>query len=134
MPPRLEMHLKVTTPASMIIDERALKIIAEATNGSFALLPRHVDFVAPLVAGVLAYEAIDGKERFLGVDEGFLVKCGGSVHISTRRAVKAPNLEKLRECIDSEFRTRNAQDVAARSALARLEIGLIRRFVELEQQ
>ncbi|PQA89775.1 F0F1 ATP synthase subunit epsilon [Marinicaulis flavus] len=128
------MQLLVTTPTDIVADERAGKIIAEATNGSFALLPRHVDFVAPLTAGVLAYQTMEGEERFLGVDEGFLVKMGGSVRVSTRNALREDTLERLQTRVHAEFEARSAREVAARSALARLETGLIRRFVELERQ
>lgn len=129
-----DMHLVVTTPVDIVADERVVKIVAEATNGSFALLPRHVDFVAPLTAGVLAYQAMGGEERFLGVDEGFLVKTAATVRISTRNALHETTLERLQSRIHAEFEERSAREIAARSALARLETGLIRRFVELERQ
>ncbi len=128
------MRLKVLTPSDVVIDEPVVKIVAEATNGSFALLPRHVDFVAPLSAGVLAYTTRAGDEYFLGVDEGILVKYAENVRVSTRRAAKAPSLALLRDHIVTEFEAHDEQKTAARMALARLELELIRRFVELEHQ
>ncbi len=128
------MRLKVLTPSNVVIDEPVVKIVAEATNGSFALLPRHVDFVAPLSAGVLAYTTRAGDECFLGVDEGILVKYAENVRVSTRRAIKAASLALLRDHIVTEFEAYDEQKTAARMALARLELELIRRFVELEHQ
>ncbi|MBL4619365.1 MAG: F0F1 ATP synthase subunit epsilon [Marinicaulis sp.] len=128
------MRLNVLTPSDLVIDEQVIKIIAEGTNGSFALLPRHVDFVAPLSAGVLAYTTRAGDEYFLGVDEGILVKCADNVRVSTRRAAKATSLALLRDHIVTEFEAYDEQKAAARMALAHLELELIRRFVELGHQ
>jgi len=128
----VDMRLQVLTPSERVVDERTVKIVAEATNGSFALLPRHIDYVAPLTAGVLTFTSALGREQFLGVDEGFLVKCAGDVRVSTRRAVVAPDLDQLRARIRMEFEIHSERTMAARSALARLELSLIRRFIELE--
>jgi F-type H+-transporting ATPase subunit epsilon len=128
------MHLKVMTPSEVVVDEPVTKIVAEATNGSFALLPKHIDFVSPLTSGVLAFTTCTGEECFLGVDEGILVKCAEDVRVSTRRAARAASLALLRDHIVSEFEAYDEQKAAARMALAHLELELIRRFVELEHQ
>ena len=129
-----ELHLKITTPVETVTDIHVRKVVAEATNGAFAILPRHIDFVAPLAVGVLVFETVGGEEHFLGLDEGMLVKCGNSVRIATRRAAHAPTLEALRDRVAVEFGVQSERAMAARSALANLEAGLIRRFVEMERQ
>ncbi|WP_084399057.1 hypothetical protein [Henriciella aquimarina] len=129
----VDIHLTVVTPTHIVTDERVRKVIAEATNGSFALLPRHVDFVAPLTAGILAFEPVSGGERFLGIDEGFLVKAGERVRVATHHALSESSLERLQERVHEEFEVHTAHALAARSALDRLETSLIRRFVEMER-
>ena len=47
------MRLRVVLPERLLLDEETTKIVAEARNGSFGLLPRHVDFVAGLVPGIV---------------------------------------------------------------------------------
>ncbi len=69
------MRLKLLLPSQILIDEPVRKIIAEAGNGSFCLEPRHVDFVAALVPGLLMYVPETGGEVFIAVDEGILVRC-----------------------------------------------------------
>ncbi|NIM50501.1 MAG: F0F1 ATP synthase subunit epsilon [Armatimonadetes bacterium] len=125
------MRLRVLLPTKVLIDEPARKVVAEAANGSFGLLPRHVDFVAPLVAGLLSFEADDGTERFLAVDQGILVKNGPEVVVSTRRAVCGGDLGELRETIEREFLSLEEREKLTRSALARLESDIVRRFMEL---
>lgn len=125
------MRLKLLLPADILIDEDVQKIIAEAGNGSFCLLPRHIDFVAALVPGLLTYVSATGKEFFVAVDEGTLVKCGPRVLVSVRNAVCGDDLTRLRDTVEMEFRQLDEREKAARGALARLEAGVVRRFVEL---
>ncbi|MDY6909404.1 MAG: hypothetical protein SWC40_05625 [Thermodesulfobacteriota bacterium] len=64
------MRLRILLPTEILLEEPVRKIVAEAPNGFFCLLPRHVDFVTALVLGILSYEAEDGRERFAAMDEG----------------------------------------------------------------
>jgi len=125
------MRLKVLLPTEVLVDEDAGKVIVEAGNGSFCLLPRHIDFVAALVPGLLSFESAQGREEFLAVDEGILVKCGPEVLISTRNAVRGPDLGKLRETVEKQFRVLDDRQKKVRAAEAKLESNLVRKFIEL---
>ncbi|MDD2903362.1 MAG: F0F1 ATP synthase subunit epsilon [Syntrophales bacterium] len=128
------MKLKVILPTEIMVDEEVTKVTAEAGNGSFCLLPRHIDFVAALAPGLLSFvKADDGSEEFLAVDEGILVKCGPEVLVSTPKAVRGPELGQLRETVDRTFKVLTDQERKARSALANLEANFIRRFLKLEE-
>ena len=128
------MKLKVLLPTEIFVDQEVEKVTAEGENGSFCLLPRHIDFVAALMPGLLAFVTLEGEEKFLGVDEGILVKAGSEVLVSTRRALRAPELGTLLETIHEEFLSLDEREKKARSALARLEADLIRRFMELGRE
>lgn len=121
-------------PTEVLVDAAAAKVVAEAEDGYFGLLPRHVDFVAALTAGILAYETAGGEEVSLAVNGGTLVKCGPDVLVSTREAVVGPGLEGLAEVIAREFEALDEHEQRARSALTRLEAGTLRRFMELEER
>ena len=125
------MRLKVLLPTQILIDEEAVKVIAEAENGSFCLLPRHIDFAAALVPGLLSFTTIDEKEEFLALDEGILVKRGPEVLVSTRNAVLGPDLGKLRQMIKKQYQELEEHEKKVQAALARLEADLVRRFIEL---
>jgi F-type H+-transporting ATPase subunit epsilon len=125
------MRLRIFLPARKLLDEPVTKVVAEAENGSFCLLPRHVDFVAALVPGVLAFVATSGHEGVVGVDEGMLVKRGADVLVSTRNAVRGDDLATLRQTVERQFRRLDEREQAARSALARLEAGVVRHLIEL---
>ena len=125
------MRLKLMVPTETLVDEPVEKIVAEAENGSFCLLPRHVDFVAALAPGLLTFVDASGHEGFLAVDEGTLVKRGDEVLVSVRHAVRSDALEGLRGALHEQFENLDEQERAARTALLRLEADAVRRFIEL---
>lgn len=127
------MRLKLLTPTEVLVDETVAQITAEGPDGSFCLLPRHRDWVAALVPGIVGFTAPDGGDTFVAVDRGVLVKCGDEVLISVRRAVREGDLAQLREVVETRFRHYDDQEKAARGAIARLEAGVIRRFLELQE-
>ena len=57
------MKLTVWLPTEVLLDEEVTRISAEAQNGWFGLLPKHVDFVTALVPGVLTFEPCGKPER-----------------------------------------------------------------------
>ena len=127
------MNLKVLLPTGVLIEEEVTKVIAEAHNGSFCLLPKHVDFVAALVPGILSFETAGGREAFVAVDEGILVKCGEEVMVSTRNAMRGPDLGQLRLTVVERFKVLNDREKTARSAMVKIEAGFVRRFLEIQR-
>lgn len=128
------MKLTVLLPTGILVDQEVTKVTAEAENGSFCLLPRHIDFLAALVPGLLSFENEAGDEEFLAVDEGILVKCGAEVTISTRNAVRGVPLGQLREAVEKRFRVLDEREQQARAVLAKLEADLVVRFVRMGEK
>ena len=124
------MRLKVLLPMKVFIDQEVNKVIAEAGNGHFCILPKHIDFVAALVPSILSFE-YDGKEEFLAIDEGILVKCSSNVRVSTRRAVRSKDLGTLKQTMEEEFKILDERDKKTRSILAKLELDFARCFFKL---
>lgn len=128
-----QMQLRVLLPTRILIDQSVAKVIAEDAGGFFCLLPRHVDLVAALVPGLLAFTTTDGREEFLAIDEGTLVKVGPQVLISTMNAVHGPVLGSLRQLVTDRFISLDERERRSRSALAQLEADFVRRFIELRE-
>ncbi|MEM8829308.1 MAG: F0F1 ATP synthase subunit epsilon [Cyanobacteria bacterium P01_G01_bin.19] len=125
------MKLKVLTPIAVLIERPVTKVIAEAENGDFCLLPNHVDFVAALVPGILSFTTETEREIFVAVDEGILVKCGAEVLVSTRNAVEGEDLASLKQAVIEQFQVLDEQEKLTRSALAKFEVSMMRHFKEL---
>lgn len=126
------MKLEILSPSRVELrEEEVSKVVAEGREGSFGVLPRHVDYVSALVPGILAYvRAADEEERILAVDRGILVKVGDRIVVSVRDAVTGDDLRTLRATVDERFRTLDEKERQARSAMATLEARFLRRFVE----
>lgn len=125
------MKLKVLLPAKVLLDEEVEKVTAEAENGFFTLLPRHVDFVAALVPGIFSYQTTGGAEYFLAIDEGVLVKQGEQVFVSTARAMSGDNLDQLQDTVEIELKVLSENEIKARTVMSRLEADTLRRFTRM---
>ncbi len=128
------MRLQVLLPTEVLVDEEVVKVIAKAENGSFCLLPRHIDFIAALVPGILSFCTLDGEEHFAAVDEGILVKCGQDVSISTLNGVQGTDLDHLQTLIEERFLELDEHERKVRTALARPEAGTLRGFREQQEK
>jgi F-type H+-transporting ATPase subunit epsilon len=126
------MNLKILLPAEVFLSERVAKVVAEAANGFFCLLPHHVDYTAALVPGIFLFET-EEEENYLAIDVGTLVKKGDEILVSVRNAVRGPELGKLKLEVVKQFRELDEREKKARSAAARLEVDLLRRFMELRE-
>jgi F-type H+-transporting ATPase subunit epsilon len=127
------MNCKILLPSEVFFNKAVAKVVAEAGNGSFCLLPQHIDFVAALVPGLLRIVEMDNKEEFYAIDEGILVKRGSDVMVSTRNVIRIPDLGQLKQVVDEQFKALDDKEKAARTASARLEADLVRRFMELRK-
>ncbi|QPK63586.1 F0F1 ATP synthase subunit epsilon [Methylomonas sp. LL1] len=127
------MRFKLVLPTEVLLDTVVGKIIAEAENGWFCLEPRHIDFVSALVPGLLVYVTADGAERFVGIDEGILVKCGPEVRVSTREAVLGDDPDALKSVILERTCALDQHERSSRGMLARLEAGVAKHFLDLQK-
>lgn len=126
------MNLKILLPFMVFAEKtNVLRIIAVTEEGSFGLLPRRLDCVAALSAGILVYETKAEGEVYIAVDEGVLVKTGSDVRVSVRNAIGGMSLDKLRAAVEAEFAHLDEQEKLVRSVLAKMENGLIRRLAKL---
>ncbi len=123
------MNLKVLLPFQVFAEKAGVtRIVAETREGSFGLLPYRLDCVAALAPGILIYE--DEAEVYIAVDEGVLIKTGPDVLVSVRNAVAGTDLGQLRNAVEEQFLNLDEREQAVRSALAKVESGLIRRLAD----
>lgn len=125
------MNLKVVTPSKVVVDTRVEKATVQGREGSRTYLPRHIDFTTVVVPSVMSWRPVDGEEQFAAVDGGVLVKVGDELLVSTAYAVYGPELGHLRETVEEQFRQRGEREKTARTAVAKLEASIVRRFMEL---
>ena len=129
------MNLKVLLPFQVFADRSGVtRIVAETRAGALGLLPHRLDCVAARAPGILTYATDADGEVYLAVDEGVLVKTGPNVLVSVRRAIGGTDLGQLRAAVEQEFLTLDAQEQGLRSVMAKLETGVLRRFMSLQHE
>lgn len=125
------MQLKVLLPFRVFMEkDEVRRIVAETPHGSFGFLPRRLDCVTPLAAGILTYETASTGDEYIAIDAGVLVKTGRTVLVSVRNAIGGTDLGQLREAVEREFIHLDEREQNVRSVLAKMESGLIRNLIE----
>ncbi len=127
------MQVTLRLPTRTLFNGSARGLTGVAQNGAFGLLPNHTDFVTALIPSVLILTAADGEEQFFGIDEGILVKTGHQVDIAISRGVQGKDLDSLHDTVQTSFIEVDEEERLARSALSRLEAGIVRRFSDLRK-
>ena len=126
------IDLKILLPGKTFLKKEVKKITAEAENGWFCLLPKHVDFTTSLTPGILLLTTAEEKDVFLAIDEGILVKYGNKVVISTRNAIEGEDLGELKNRVEEIFIKTDEKEKNAQTALSKLEADFVRSFLNLE--
>lgn len=126
------MNLKILLPFKVFADIRDVRrFVVETRSGSFGVLPRRLDCVMALAPGILTYEGADGREIYVAMDDGVLVKTGSDVLISVRNAIAGEKLGQLREAVEREFVAEDENAAIVKAALAKVEGDLIQRLARL---
>ncbi len=129
------MILKVLVPFQIFAEKSGVsRVVAETPAGSFGLLPRRLDCIAALTPGILVFETGAEGESYVAVDAGVLVKTGANVIVSVRRAIAGSDLGELRDLVQQEFLTEDADEESARLATAKLETGFLRRLATFQHE
>jgi F-type H+-transporting ATPase subunit epsilon len=127
------MNLRILLPFGVFAEKaNVLRVVADTTDGTYCLLPHRLDCVAALVPGILTYDAKDGVTVYVGIDQGVLVKAGAQVTVSVRRAIGGTDLEQLKDAVERDFLKLDEQERNVRTAVAKMESGLMERLVEFE--
>jgi F-type H+-transporting ATPase subunit epsilon len=127
------MNLRILLPFGIFAEKaNVLRVVADTTDGSYGLLPNRLDCVAALVPGILTYEATNGGTIYVGIDQGVLVKAGAQVTVSVRRAIGGSDLGELKNAVERDFLKLDEQEREVRTAVAKMESGLMGRLAEFE--
>lgn len=126
------MRLKILLPYEIFADVKSVKrIVIETTAGSHGILPRRLDCIAALEAGILLYETEDEGEKYVAINEGILIKTSNEVMISVRNAIGDAPLGELKKIVREEMIALGELEVDARTVMAKLETGFLQNLQKL---
>ena len=130
----MTMTLTILLPFRIHLRAQIAAMVAETPQGSFGILPRRLDCATALSPGILAHTSPDGRTRYVAIDGGVLVKAGTDVHVTAHRAVDSDDLTALHRAVEHDFLEVDAGNAAARTAVARLESGILSRLEQLHHE
>ena len=73
------LHLSIVSPEKSIFDGDVKIVTLPGTVGSFSILPGHAPIVSSLQAGTLSYTTMEGEERTIDIQGGFVELSDGTV-------------------------------------------------------
>jgi F-type H+-transporting ATPase subunit epsilon len=126
------MRLLITTPTSVVVDDRDVDSVrAEDETGSFGILIGHADLLTALTVSVVSWRHNDGKQQYCAVRRGVLtVADGNRVSIATREALVGDDLDRLEAEVLARFRDAVDAERSARTESMRLHMRAIREIVK----
>ena len=74
-----ELHLSIVSPEKSIFNGDVKIVTLPGTVGSFSILPGHAPIVSSLQAGTLSYTTMEGEERTIDIQGGFVELSDGTV-------------------------------------------------------
>lgn len=124
-------ELSILLPDRVLLTTQATRLGGDAKNGSFVVLPRHIDFATALVPGILYFQTDNSETQYVANDNGILVKRAASVWVSVLQAIQGDDLEHLDQVVEEEYRKLDERQKQAQTALTRLEASFMRGLANL---
>ncbi len=126
------MRLIICTPLGEVLNKEIQKISLEFLNGYHTFLPKHIDFASVLKPSIATYTLENGEQKYIACHTGIAVKKGKNITLSVRQAILSDTLDELKKTILQEFKKNDEQRKELNTAMARLELGLLRGFNNLK--
>ena len=128
----MDLKLRIFTPIGIALETLVNKVDFEGIDGFHTLLPRHMDMVSALKAGILTYQTGE-KTAYIACNKGVLVKKNDVVSVSTKMAIQGENLKDLEDKISVDFREMEQERKEINLSMAKLELGLTKGIMSLKQ-
>ena len=124
------MRVRLVIPGKTYLDEDMDKVTAPGKEGSFQILPKHIDVVSSLQPGILVLTK-NQKNRYFAINQGVLVKEHDLIHISSYQVMEGASLAELQETISETFKTLDEKEKRLKQILTKLEADTLIRFMEM---
>lgn len=129
----MTFHLQIVTPDGLDFEGEAEKLSVRTQDGIIGILPRHIDYVAPLGMGE-AVVTVDGKERRAACIGGMVAVQQGSVRLvaTTFEWAEEIDLERAKQAEERARAVIAREGISQRDlklAEARLHRALVRQAV-----
>ena len=113
-------HLQVVTPDGLAFEGEAEKLSVRTQDGIIGILPRHIDYVAPLGMGEAVITESEGRERRAACIGGMVAVHSGKVRLVATTFEWAEDIDMER----AKTAEQKARDIIARNDLNERDLKL----------
>lgn len=75
------LHLNIVSPEKEIYNGEVSSVTLSGTAGVFSILPQHAPIISSLKEGKVVYVTVDGDEKELDIQNGFVEMNNGVVSV-----------------------------------------------------
>lgn len=75
------LHLNIVSPEKEIYNGEVSSVTFPGTAGVFSILPQHAPIISSLKEGKVVYVTVDGDEKELNIQNGFVEMNNGVVSV-----------------------------------------------------
>ncbi|MBR3078050.1 MAG: ATP synthase F1 subunit epsilon [Oscillospiraceae bacterium] len=116
----MTFQLQVVTPDGLAFDGEAEKLSVRTQDGIIGILPRHIDYVAPLGMGEAVITESEGRERRAACIGGMVAVHSGKVRLVATTFEWAEDIDMER----AKTAEQKARDIIARNDLNERDLKL----------
>lgn len=127
------LNLRIYTPEKLFLEKEILKITLNGKEGSFSILPKHVDYISSFDDCIMRYTETSNKASFLATNQGIITKIGRNIEISTFHVIIGNSLMELKNNINEL--SKKSKDIANKNTeinenLKKMELSILKKIME----
>lgn len=127
------LNLRIYTPEKLFLEKEILKITLNGKEGSFSILPKHVDYISSFDDCIMCYTDTSNKTSFLATNQGIITKIGRNIEISTFHVIVGNSLMELKNNINEL--SKKSKDIANKNTeinenLKKMELSILKKIME----
>lgn len=127
------LNLRIYTPEKLFLESEILKITLSGKEGSFSILPKHVDYISSFDDCIMCYVDNTGNTNFLATNQGIITKIGRNIEISTFHIITGKSLKEIKDNLNEVSKKSDKlinMDNKISENLRKMELSILKKIME----
>lgn len=126
------LDLKIYLPTEIFLDKDIKKLTFKGKEGYLTILPNHIDYVSSFETNIITFVDTDGKEGFIALNNGTLVKYSNKLRLTAYKAIFGESLEDLKKKIYETAEFEDDIEKEINKNLKQLEYFIYNNLIEMK--
>lgn len=126
------LDLKIYLPTEIFFDKDIKKLTFKGKEGYLTILPNHIDYVSSFETNIITFIDTDGKEGFIALNNGTLVKYSNKLRLTAYKAIFGESLEDLKKKIYENAELEDDIEKEINKNLKQLEYFIYNNLIEMK--